>query len=133
MRPFCPSPKNHLPITLLSFRGPTATEFLEWITPSLLSSLPPFTSTLSVILNERGGIIDDAIITKHSDDAFYLVTNAGRRERDIEWFQEKLRDWNSSERAKDGPVEFEVLDGWGLLALQGWYYLELLNGDRLSR
>ncbi|CAL1713921.1 unnamed protein product [Somion occarium] len=103
-----------------NFLGPTATEFLEWLTPSSLSSLSPYTSTLSVLLNERGGIIDDTIVTKHSDDAFYVVTNAGRRDRDLAWFKEKLEEWNASEKAKaEGKVEHEILEGWGLLALQG--------------
>ena len=102
-----------------SFRGATATQFLEWLTPSSLSTLEPFSSTLSVLLNERGGIIDDTIITKHAEGAFYVVTNAGRRDRDLPWFKEKLEEWNASERAQDGKVELEVLDNWGLLALQG--------------
>jgi aminomethyltransferase len=72
-----------------------------------------------VILNEKGGIIDDTVITKHAQDAFYVVTNAGRRDRDLLWFEEKLEEWNNSDRAKQGPVELETLDGWGLLALQG--------------
>ncbi|KAH7890157.1 glycine cleavage system T protein [Phlebopus sp. FC_14] len=102
-----------------NFRGPTATAFLEWLTPSSLTPLSPYTSTLSVILNEKGGIIDDTVITKHSDDAYYVVTNAGRRDRDLAWFSEKLQEWNASERAKDEKVQHEVLDDWGLLALQG--------------
>lgn len=72
-----------------------------------------------MLLNERGGIIDDTVITKHAPDAFYVVTNAGRRDRDLPWFQQKLAEWNASERAKDGKVEMEVLENWGLLALQG--------------
>jgi len=106
-----------------SFRGGTATQFLEWLTPSPLSTLAPYTSTLSVFLNERGGIIDDTVITKHASDAFYVVTNAGRRAEDLAWFAARLAEWNSSERAKGGPVEHELLDGWGLLALQGTSYL----------
>jgi len=102
-----------------SFRGPTTTQFLEWITPSSLTSLKPYSSTLSVILNEAGGIIDDTVVTKHAADAFYVVTNAGRRDRDLAWFKDKLAEWNASERAKDGKVELEVLEDWGLVALQG--------------
>lgn len=72
-----------------------------------------------MLLNEKGGIIDDTIITKHAADAFYIVTNAGRRDRDLAWFKQKLEEWNAGEKGKDGPVEMEVLDNWGLLALQG--------------
>ncbi|KAI0030161.1 hypothetical protein K488DRAFT_79769 [Vararia minispora EC-137] len=96
------------------FRGPRAAAFLEKLTPSSLAALPYFSSTLSVLLLPNGGILDDMIITKHADDAFYVVTNAGRRAEDNAWFRRQLDDgeW------KDG-VEWTVMDGWGLLALQG--------------
>jgi aminomethyltransferase len=74
-----------------------------------------------VVLNEQGGIIDDTVITKHASDAFYMVTNAGRRDRDLAWFSQKLEEWNASEKGKGGPVEIQVLDNWGLLALQGMF------------
>ncbi|KAF9483028.1 glycine cleavage system T protein [Pholiota conissans] len=102
-----------------NFRGKTVTEFLEWLTPSSLASLKPYSSTLTVLLNPEGGIIDDTIVTKHASDAFYVVTNAGRRDRDLAWFKEKIQEWNASEKGKEGPVEHEVLENWGLLALQG--------------
>ncbi|TFK73784.1 glycine cleavage system T protein [Pluteus cervinus] len=110
-----------------NFRGKTATQFLEWLTPSSLSSLQPFSSTLSVLLNEKGGIIDDTIITKHQEDAFYVVTNAGRRDQDLPWFADKLKEWNASDKGKEGPVEIEVLENWGLLALQGPLAAEYLQ------
>ena len=72
-----------------------------------------------MLLNQHGGIIDDTMITKHSDEAFYVVTNAGTRDKDLAWFRDKLAEWNTSERAKEGPVEHEVLENWGLIALQG--------------
>ncbi|KAJ8587866.1 glycine cleavage system T protein [Rhizopogon salebrosus TDB-379] len=102
-----------------NFRGRSTTAFLEWLTPSSLKSLAPYTFTLSVLLNENGGIIDDTVITKHSDDAYYVVTNAGRRDTDLAWFKEKLEEWNASDRATGGQVEHEVLEDWGLVALQG--------------
>ncbi|KAH9054093.1 hypothetical protein EDB87DRAFT_1676642 [Lactarius vividus] len=83
---------------------------LEWLTPSSLSTLVPYTSTLSVLLNEEGGIIDDTMITKYASDAFYVVTNAARCAEGLAWFKARLAEWNTSERSKGGP---------GLLALQG--------------
>ncbi|GBE89404.1 Probable aminomethyltransferase [Sparassis crispa] len=112
-----------------NFRGPTATAFLEWLTPSSLSALSPYSSTLSVLLNEKGGIIDDTVITKHAEDAYYVVTNAGRRDRDLAWFKGRVALWNTGEKAKQfGPVDHEVLEGWGLLALQGPEAAQYLQG-----
>ncbi|KAN0125373.1 hypothetical protein V8E53_015563 [Lactarius tabidus] len=69
----------------------------------LTSTLEPYASTLSVLLNEQGGIIDDMMITKHAST------------EDLAWFAAWLSEWNTSERSKGGPVEHEVLDDWNCL------------------
>lgn len=101
-----------------SIEGPGATEFLEWITPASLSSLSPFRSTLSVILNEDGGIIDDTVICKHSPSKYYVVTNAARKERDVAWISEKIAEWNQQHSSEE-PVTFTPKYELGLVALQG--------------
>src|SRR5258708_39702938 len=68
-----------------SFRGATAMQFLEWLTPSSLSALAPYTSTLSVFLNEHGGVIDDTVIHKPAPYAVYVVTKRGPRPQDLAW------------------------------------------------
>jgi len=100
-------------------RGPTAPAFLEWITPSGFGSLGHFSSQLSVLLNEKGGIIDDTVICRHDDTTYYVVTNAGRREEDLAWFKERIEEWNTEREGKNGKVELEVLEDQGLVALQG--------------
>ncbi|KAA1470088.1 Aminomethyltransferase folate-binding domain-containing protein [Dentipellis sp. KUC8613] len=80
---------------------------IQWLTPSSLAALPSYTSTLSVLLIVRGGIIDDTIITKHDEDMFYV---------------------NSSVNAAAGKVEREVLENWGLLALRGLGAASYLQG-----
>ncbi|KAJ7794571.1 hypothetical protein B0H14DRAFT_3114803 [Mycena olivaceomarginata] len=107
------------------FHGPTTTPFLEWLTPSSLASLAPYSSTLSVLLNEKGGIIDDLMITKHAEDAATLA-----------WFAARLDEWNAGEQGKAGKVEMTVLKEWGLLALQGptaAAHLQLLTSFDLSQ
>ncbi|EPS42861.1 hypothetical protein H072_3140 [Dactylellina haptotyla CBS 200.50] len=99
------------------FTGPTVTAFLESITPSDLAGLNPFSSTLSVLLLPTGGIIDDTIITKHADDAFYVVTNAGCRDKDLAFFGEKVKAWNAKV-GEGNQVRHDVIDR-GLVALQG--------------
>jgi aminomethyltransferase len=99
------------------FAGPSAQGFLMSLCPSSLNALAPFSSTLSVLLNEEGGIIDDTIITKQeSDESFYVVTNAGRASEDKAFIGKKLEEWSAR---VEGEVKWETLDRWGLLALQG--------------
>ncbi|KAK3396528.1 hypothetical protein B0T20DRAFT_418065 [Sordaria brevicollis] len=99
------------------FSGPGARQFLERVTPSDLASLGVHRSTLSVLLKAdgSGGIVDDTIVTKLAEDKFYVVTNAGCREKDNEYFEQELA------KAKESGLEVkqEQLDGWGLVALQG--------------
>lgn len=108
-----------------SFRGAGATAFLEWLTPSSLGALSDNSSTLSVLLLPSGGILDDTVITKHSPDQFYVVTNAGRRDEDLSWFSTKIKEWNNSHSDK---VEHEILENWGLVALQGPKSADYLQG-----
>ena len=109
-----------------TFSGPTSQDFLMSLTPSSLASLANYSSTLSVLLNEDGGIIDDTIITKHSDDSFYVVTNAGRATEDKAHIEAKLQEWNAKNKGKE--VKWETMDGWGLVALQGPKAAEVLQG-----
>lgn len=39
------------------------------------------------MLNEQGGVIDDLIVYKVSDDFFRIVINAGTREKDLAWMR----------------------------------------------
>jgi aminomethyltransferase len=81
-----------------------------------------------VLLNETGGIIDDTIITKQeSSEHFYVVTNAGRIDKDKEHIGKALQAWNAKQSEGD-QVIWETLDGWGLLALQGPKAAEVLQG-----
>lgn len=90
--------------------GEDAVAFLQKVTPIDLGQLEPFTSSLSVLLNNEGGIIDDTIITKHGDDKFYMVTNAGCRDKDLAFLRDELQAFNN--------VKHETFEGT-LLAIQG--------------
>lgn len=89
--------------------GPDATRFLEKVTPGDIKGLSHFTSTLSVLLNHDGGIVDDTIVTKHGDNEFYVVTNAGCREKDLAFFKSESSGLN---------IDHSTISG-GLIALQG--------------
>ena len=91
-------------------------QFLQKLTPASLVSLNPFSSTLSVLLSKEGGILDDLIITKHSDTSFYVVTNAGRRNEDLAWLETDLRDTPAPHPRHE--THHRILDQ-GQIALQG--------------
>lgn len=93
----------------ISLKGVGTQNFLESLTPSSFEKLPFNKAKYSVLINERGGIIDDFMATKTGDDEFHLVINAGCKDKDIEWITSRLPD----------GIEFHHFDDWALVALQG--------------
>jgi len=106
------------------FSGPGAAALLERVTPGDIKGLAPHTSTLSTMLWSTGGIVDDLIITKLWEDRFYVVTNAGCREKDLKFLAEQLA---AFEKEGGAEVKWTVLEGQGLVALQGPKAKEVLS------
>ncbi|KAF6248527.1 hypothetical protein COO60DRAFT_1706973 [Scenedesmus sp. NREL 46B-D3] len=99
----------------LSLSGKDAVAFLESLVTGDIAGLADGTGSLSVFTNEKGGIIDDTVITKVSANDIYLVVNAGCRDKDLEHIGKHL----SAAKAKGMDVTMTVHDDRGLLALQG--------------
>ena len=79
-----------------------------------LQELAPNTGTLSLIPNAEGGLIDDCICT-NAGDHMYLVINAGHENVDLPHIQQQMDIF----KAAGGDVSMEVVEGGGLMALQG--------------
>jgi aminomethyltransferase len=60
--------------------------------------------------------VDDTIITRLGPESFHVVTNAACREKDLKYFEEQLSEFKNEGGEE---VEWEILEGWGLVALQG--------------
>jgi aminomethyltransferase len=50
-------------------------------------------------MNEKGGINDDCIITKVEDDSFFVVINAGCKDKDLEYMRtiKSSGDWKNKD------------------------------------
>lgn len=86
--------------------------FVERIVVGDIQSLADGTGSLSLMLNEDGGIIDDTVITKVSDTELYMVLNAGCADKDLAHIEEQAE-------AANYDIEFAVHSDRSLLALQG--------------
>ncbi|MGX6978739.1 glycine cleavage system aminomethyltransferase GcvT [Vagococcus elongatus] len=64
----------------------------------------------TLMCNEKGGIIEDLLVYKYSDQKFMLVVNAANHDKDFNWIQEHLL---SNTTLTDRSEEI------GLLAVQG--------------
>ena len=109
--------------------GPGAAPFLEKITPASTAALEPYHSTLSCLLHPAtGGIVDDTVITRLGPQLFYLVTNAACKAKDVAYLEEQIE----TRDASHGSLDWEVLDGWGLVALQGPLSAEVLQSALMT-
>ncbi|KAI9819953.1 MAG: Aminomethyltransferase, mitochondrial [Pycnora praestabilis] len=105
--------------------GPGVAGILTRLTPASVASLEPHHSTLSCLLHPgTGGIVDDTIITRLGPELFYVVTNAACREKDTDYLSEHIKQYTAE---GGGAVDWEVLNGWGLLALQGPLSADILG------
>lgn len=89
--------------------GPGAAEYFERLTPSSFGKKKPGRAQYTVLTNEGGGIIDDLIVTRLSEDKFFAVINAGCKDKDIAWMKQNL----------PGNLALEYYEDRALIALQG--------------
>eukprot|EP00252_Welwitschia_mirabilis_P018223 TRINITY_DN40508_c0_g1_i1.p1 TRINITY_DN40508_c0_g1~~TRINITY_DN40508_c0_g1_i1.p1 ORF type:complete len:411 (-),score=76.60 TRINITY_DN40508_c0_g1_i1:157-1389(-) len=99
----------------LSLKGKDVIPFIEKLIVGDVSGLAPGTGTLTVFTNEKGGTVDDSIVTKVTDDHIYLVVNAGCRDKDLAHIESHMKAY----KAKGGDVNWHIHDERSLLALQG--------------
>ncbi|GAB1862555.1 Aminomethyltransferase [Camponotus japonicus] len=97
--------------------GKDAGEYLESLTTCDLKNLNKGAATLTIFTNDKGGILDDLIITKDDEDQYFLVSNAGRRDEDSQLLLERKKHFK--EVGKNVFVDFLEPLQQGLIALQG--------------
>jgi aminomethyltransferase len=91
------------------------------VTPTAVNSLHKYQSTLSCLLEDpSGGIVDDTVITRVGNQAFYFVTNAACRENDLTFLQAEMAKFRETHQINDeNDLDWMVLEKHSLLALQG--------------
>lgn len=97
--------------------GKDAGEFLESLTTCDLRNLNNGAATLTVFTNDKGGILDDLIITKDDENRYFVVSNAGRRDEDSRLFLERQEEFKKI--GKNVFIDFLDPLEQGLIALQG--------------
>jgi aminomethyltransferase len=95
----------------ISVRGPEAAAFLDATLAGRLSALQPMQAKYTLLLDERGGIVDDLIVYRNGDAEYLVVANASNRSV----VARTLRDAAGS---ADVAVD-DVSDGIALIAVQG--------------
>lgn len=97
-------------MTVVDVAGSQATAYLQRLLANDVSRLQsPGKALYSVMLNERGGVVDDLIVYL-TVEGYRVVVNAATRDKDIAWMQR---------HAEAFDVRLALRDDLALLAIQG--------------
>ena len=97
-------------MTVIDIRGDEATEFLYKLLAGDIKKTEINQAMYSTMLNEKGGVIDDLIVYKQSDNRYRMITNAATRDKDLAWI---------NNHATDFQVSIEERPDLGIIAVQG--------------
>ena len=70
-------------------KGERASEFLDYVLTSKISSLKPTEIKYGILTNEAGGAIDDLLVYCLADNEYLLVVNASNMEKDLAWLKKQ--------------------------------------------
>lgn len=95
-------------------KGKDRVKFMETLIVGDLEGLAEDRSMLSLFTDEKGGIMDDLVVTKTCLDHLYVVSNAGCADKDFKHMDDKCREFVG----KGNDVMLEKMDA-SLVAVQG--------------
>ena len=94
----------------IEVRGPGALDFCQGISANDVARMSEFRAQYNLLLNERGGVVDDVIFYRLPADAFFICVNASNIDKDYSWIAEHA----------GATVEVENVSAkYAQLALQG--------------
>jgi aminomethyltransferase len=79
--------------------GPAARDWLNSLLTNNTTRLGIGQGQYTLLLNEKGGVIDDLIVYRTGPEAWFLVVNASKTDEDFAWMQSRLTDGVTLENA----------------------------------
>ena len=91
-------------------RGPNARAQVDRLTTNNVAGAAPGKAIYTLLCRPDGGVVDDCIFYKRSDEEFFVIVNASNTGKDLEWFREHVQ----------FPCDVvDVSDETALIAVQG--------------
>lgn len=91
--------------------GPQALDFCQHVTTNNVRSLDDYRAQYTIVCNEEGGVLDDVIIYKISDNRLFFCINASNIDKIDKWFKKQSSEF-------DAEVS-NVSDRYSQIAIQG--------------
>ncbi len=93
-------------------KGPETLNFLRLLLANDVARLKTKGRAIySCMLNSKGGVLDDLIVYYMADDWYRIVSNAGTREKDLNWIRSAAKEF--------GGVQVTERDDLAMIAVQG--------------
>jgi aminomethyltransferase len=95
----------------IEVRGKDAIEFCQWVTTNDVKKVENFQAQYTLLCNNEGGVVDDIIIYKFSDEHFLFCVNASNSDKDFAWIKKE-----------EGKFDVDVSDAspqYSQIAVQG--------------
>jgi aminomethyltransferase len=95
----------------IEVRGVDALALVDYVTANDPRELDDNQAQYSMLLNERGGIVDDLVVYRRGAEHFFIVVNAGTTEKDFEWIRSHANRFNCE--------VVNTSSAYGQIAIQG--------------
>jgi len=92
-------------------KGKDAFDFLQYLLTNDLSKMVDNQILYTMMCYPDGGVVDDLLVYKYSQEEYFLVVNAANTEKDFKWMIDNKKDFNI--------IIENISDQIGLIAIQG--------------
>jgi aminomethyltransferase len=97
-------------MTIIDGKGHDVAACLRRLVANNIDRLTPNKALYTCMLNEQGGVIDDLIIYKITDDFYRLVVNSATHDKDLAWIKKQSTGYD---------VTFKEQSDLAMVAIQG--------------
>ena len=106
-------------------KGPKALDLIQWVTSNDASKIVDNQAQYSCLPNDKGGIVDDLLVYRFSEEEYMLVVNASNIEKDWNWIKGQDKWGVNMEDVSDDIVLLAVQGPKGVATLQKLTDLDL--------
>jgi aminomethyltransferase len=107
-------------------KGPDATQFISNLITNNITGAEDYQTIYSPMCYSNGGVVDDLLVYKYSNQFYLLVVNAANIDKDFEWMKENLIDQVEIENVSEiyaeiaiqGPKSDEILQELTMTSLE---------------
>lgn len=97
-------------MTIVDLKGQDVAPYLRHLIANNIDRLTPGKALYTCMLNEQGGVIDDLIVYKMTDEFYRLIVNSATHDKDLAWLKKQIKNFK---------LNLEERTDLAMLALQG--------------